>query len=122
MNKELRKIESEKKRKEELRRLKGIVNEASIVILIFILKKFFKEGTEAAIKAVDTFQDIGIKDGFQIGSKHFKERNENVLEGYRLADLLVEKIEDPDLLDLINNSRYVTQIIEKYRKIIYPER
>lgn len=86
------------------------------------MKKFFKEGTEAAIKAVDTFQDIGIKDGFQIGSKHFKERNENVLEGYRLADLLVEKIEDPDLLDLINNSRYVTQIIEKYRKIIYPER
>src|SRR6478672_7951226 len=79
LNKELRKIESEAEQKKELSRLKKIVNEASIVILIFLLRKFFVEGTEAAIKAVDTFKELGVEEGFQIGSKHFEGRNENVM-------------------------------------------
>lgn len=122
LNKELRKIESDTKRKRELRRLKDIINEASIVIFIFLLKKFFVEGSEAAIKAVDTFKDLGIEDGFQIGSKHFEGRNENVMQGYMLAKSLLDNIEDPELIDLINNSNYITQIINRYHKIIYPKK
>lgn len=119
LNKELRKIESEAKQKKELAKIKRIVNEASIVILIFLLRKFFIEGTEAAIKAVDTFKELGIEEGFQIGSKHFEGRNENVMQGYKLAEALMANIEDPELIDLINNSKYATQIIDRYRKIIY---
>ena len=121
LNKELRKIEAEAEQKKELSRLKKIVNEASIVILIFLLRKFFIEGTEAAIKAVDTFKELGVDEGFQIGSKHFEGRNENVMQGYKLAEALMANIEDSELLDLINNAKYTTQIIERYRKIIYPK-
>ena len=117
LNKHLRKLETQQQRELELRRLKKIVNEASIAVLIFSLKKFFIEGTEAAIKAVDTFSDFGIE-GFQIGSKYFSERNDNVLAGQKLADALIATIDDKELLDLINNSRYANQIVDRYRKFV----
>jgi len=117
LNKSLRKLETQKLRDNELRRVKQIVNEASIAVLIFYLKKFFNDGTEAAEKAVDTFSELGVE-GFQIGSKYFSERNENVLAGQKLAEALMNNIEDKELLDLINNSKYANQIIESYRKFI----
>ncbi|TPD67280.1 hypothetical protein [Flavobacterium microcysteis] len=117
LNKHLRRLETQKQRQLELRRLKKIINEASIAVMIFYLKKFFIEGTEAAIKAVDTFFDFGIE-GFQIGSKYFSGRNENVLAGQKLAVTLMESIDDQELLKLINNSKYANQIVERYRKFI----
>src|SRR5690349_19549000 len=78
LNERLRKLPTEKERSDELSRLKDIVNEASLVILIILLRSFFAEGTRAAIQAVDTFKELGIE-GFQIGSKVFSERNENVM-------------------------------------------
>lgn len=117
LNKHLRKLETQKQRDEELKRLKSIINEASIAVLIFFLKKFFNEGTEAAIKAVDTFSEFGVE-GFQIGNKYFSDRNENVLAGQKLADALMQTIEDKELIDLINNSKYANQIIDRYSKFI----
>ena len=43
------------------------------------------------------------------------------MQGYKLAEALMANIEDSELLDLINNAKYTTQIIERYRKIIYPK-
>ena len=117
LNKHLRRLDTQQQREVELRRLKKIVSEASIAVLIFSLKKFFIDGTEAAIKAVDTFSEFGIE-GFQIGSKYFSERNENVLAGQKLADALIDTIDDPELLDLINNSKYANQIVDRYRKFV----
>lgn len=117
LNKRLRKLDNKDLSRKELSRLKDIVSEASLVIFIFLLKRFFTEGSNAAKKAVDIFGELGI-DGFQIGSKYFRERNENVIEGDKLADALLATIDDKDLLGLINNSNHVYQIVDRYRKLI----
>lgn len=117
LNKRLRKLDNKDLSRKELSRLKDIVSEASLVIFIFLLKRFFTEGSNAAKKAVDIFGELGI-DGFQIGSKYFRERNENVIEGDKLADALLATIDDKDLLVLINNSNHVYQIVDRYRKLI----
>lgn len=117
LNERLRKLDNKDLSKKELLRLKEIVSEASLVVFIFLLKRFFMEGSNAAKKAVDIFGELGIE-GFQIGSKYFSERNKNVIEGDKLADALIATIEDKELLDLINNSNQVYQIVDRYRKII----
>ena len=117
LNRRLKKINDKQLSKQELLRLRNIVSEASLVIFIFLLKRFFTEGSNAAKEAVDTFKFLGVE-GFQIGSKYFSERNENVIQGDNLADELISIIHDHKLLDLINNSSHVYQIIEEYRKFI----
>lgn len=117
LNEKLRKMNNKDLSKKELSRIKGIVSEAALVIFIFLLKRFFTEGSNAAKKAVDVFKELDIE-GFQIGSKYFSERNENVIEGDKLADALIQSIDDKDLLNLINNSTQVYQIIDRYKKLI----
>ena len=117
LNDRLRKLKNKELSRKELSRLKDIVSEATLVVFIFLLKRFFTEGSNAAKKAVDVFSELGI-DGFQIGSKYFSERNENVIEGDTLADALIATIDDQELLDLINNSNQVYQIIDRYKRII----
>lgn len=117
LNERLRRYETEELSKSELNRLKDIANEASLVIFIFLLKRFFAEGTNAAIQAVDTFNELGVN-GFQIGSKFFSGRNENVMEGQLLADTLMNTITNQELITLINDSQYVSQIVNRYRDII----
>jgi hypothetical protein len=117
LNERLRRYETEELSKLELNRLKDIANEASLVIFIFLLKRFFAEGTNAAIQAVDTFNELGVN-GFQIGSKFFSGRNENVMEGQLLADTLMNTITNQELITLINDSQYVSQIVTRYRDII----
>jgi hypothetical protein len=120
LNEHLRKLNNKELSRKELSRLKDIVSEASLVVFIFLLKRFFTEGSNAAKKAVDVFSELGIE-GFQIGSKYFSERNANVIEGDRLADALISTIDEPELLNLINNSIQVYQIIDRYKKIIAQE-
>lgn len=117
LNERLRKIDNEKLSKRELSRIKEVVSEASLAIFIFLLKRFFDEGSNAAKQAVDTFAELGIE-GFQIGSKYFSGRNENVIEGDILADALLATIEDKELIELINNSKYVYQIVDRYKEFI----
>jgi hypothetical protein len=117
LNERLKKLQSEKERTDELARLKDIANEASLVILIVLLRSFFEEGTRAAIQAVDTFQELGIE-GFQIGSKVFSGRNEDVMRGELLADKLEQMITTPGLSDLIKNSRYPYQVLNRYKQFV----
>ncbi len=117
LNERLRKLDNKELSKKELSRLKDIVSEASLVVFIFLLKRFFTEGSNAAKKAVDIFSELGIE-GFHIGSKYFSERNENVIEGDELAEALISTIDDKELLNLINNSTQVYQIIDRYKQVI----
>ncbi|HCY77478.1 MAG TPA: hypothetical protein DHV28_16300 [Ignavibacteriales bacterium] len=113
----LKKIPTQLERKKEINRLRKIINEASYIVFIFLLIKFFKEGTNAAIKAVDTLKSLDI-DEFQIGSQVFKGRNENVMNGDNLAQKLLDTIEDEKLVKLIKKSNYSKDIIERYRPFI----
>lgn len=117
LNEHLRQFPKGQENKTELARLKDIVNEASIVIFIFLMKRFFLDGTDAAIQAVDTFKELGVK-GFQIGSKKFADRNKNVMKGKELAAKLIDSITNEELKELVNESQYANQIIEKYKPII----
>jgi hypothetical protein len=113
----LRKFKRGQQCNAELARVKGIVNEASLVVFIFLLRRFFSDGTNAAIQAVDTFKELGIK-SFQIGSKEFSGRNKNVMKGEKLAEKLLKTITDEDLKLLIMESKNVTQIINRYKPFI----
>lgn len=117
LNERLRKIDTEKARAEELKRLKEIADEASLVVLILLLRKFFSEGSNAAIQAVDLFKELGVE-GFQIGSKYFTGRNENVMEGELLAEGLMDTIKSPELKTLILKSEYPFQILNRYKDLI----
>lgn len=117
LNERLRKIDTEKARAEELKRLKEIADEASLVVLILLLRKFFSEGSNAAIQAVDLFKELGVE-GFQIGSKYFSGRNENVMEGELLAEGLMDTIKSPELKILILQSEYPFQILNRYKDLI----
>lgn len=117
LNERLNRFPKGKESGAELARIKDIVNEASIVIFIFLIKRFFIDGTNAAKQAVDTFKDLGIE-SFQIGSKKFADRNKNVMKGQELANQLMNSITSEDLKSLINESQYVTQIIERYKPLI----
>lgn len=117
LNERLRRFPKGVESKAELARLKSIINEASLVVFIFLLKRFFSEGTNAAIQAVDTFKELGIK-SFQIGTKQFADRNKNVMKGEELANQLLESLKNNEIKALVNESNYVTQIIDKYKPLI----
>jgi len=110
-----RKKEDEKK--QELLRLRAISNEASTLTFLFLLNKFFNEGTEAAKRAVDIFNELGV-DGFYIGSNFFSGRNDKVIQGSELSKQLLGSIKDEKARDLINKSNYVSEIINVYKKFI----
>lgn len=104
-------------RKKELERIKSISNEASIIVYIYLLNKFFKEGSSAAKSAVDTFKELNIE-GFYIGQNYFSGRNNKVLQGERIAQVLLESIKDEKAKDLILKSDHVSDILDKYKELI----
>lgn len=112
-----RQFRSREERRKQIQRVKEISNEASFVTFIFIIKKSFNEGSTAAKNAVDTFRDLNV-DGFRIGSKYFSNRNKNVLEGDLLAEALLKSISNPRIRSLIEDSKYVSDILEAYKEII----
>ncbi|MFW5879202.1 MAG: hypothetical protein ACOCUV_00100 [bacterium] len=108
---------TKKERKEEYNRLRGISDEASTVIFIFLLNKFFIDGSKAAKHAVDKFKELDV-DGFYIGSNYFSGRNEKVLQGENIAKKLIDSLGESPAKKLVLNSEYVSQIIDEYRKLI----
>ena len=113
----LSRVDTQNEKDAEFKRLKGIVDEATSAGIIFLLLKTFQEGHEAAKMAVDTFQDLGVE-GFSIGSQYFEGRNENVMRGEVLAQKLLDKISDEELVQLISDSDYLYEIINYYRRYV----
>lgn len=111
------KFKTKSDRKKEINRLKGISEEASTVVFLFLLNKFFTEGAKAARQAVDTFKELGV-DGFFIGGNYFSERNEKVIQGDKISENLLASIKDEKAKELVTNSNYVSEILEKYRSLI----
>ncbi|MDR0473746.1 MAG: hypothetical protein LBH43_08785 [Treponema sp.] len=78
----------------------------------------FIEGTNEASTAVDVFKELGIQK-INIGEKEYFERNKNVLEGDNLYYSLLESIENKEFKKLINNSKYFSDIIERYKNVYF---
>jgi len=78
----------------------------------------FLEGTKAASEAVDIFKKLGVPK-MNIGKKEYFERNDNVLEGDRLYDFLLDSIQSHELKKLISNSNYYSEIIDRYKNVSF---
>jgi hypothetical protein len=111
------KKDSKKARKVEFTRLRGISNEASTVVFIFLLNKFFNDGSKAAMHAVDTFKDLNVE-GFYIGSNYFSDRNDKVMQGEIIAKKLIDSLGESPAKKIVLESNYVYQILDEYRNFI----
>lgn len=114
-NRILSKIKDESKKKEEFVRMKEVVDEATLLIFIFVTKKIFIEGSNAAKNAVDTLRELGVKE-FYLGDAKFAGRNENVVLGDKLADRLFASL-NRDMRSLLTDSIYMSDIINKYKTL-----
>lgn len=112
-NKLLNKISNEEEKKGELRRMKEVVDEATLLLFIFVTRRFFEEGSEAAKRAVDIFKELGVNE-FYLGSTKFEGRNENVLMGEVLANKLFESL-PYEMRSVIAESRFMSDILDRYR-------
>lgn len=115
-NRLLSKIKDLDKKKKKIIQMKEIVDEATLLTFIFVTRKIFLEGSLAAKKAVDTLNELGVKE-FYLGNTKFTERNENVVLGDDLAQKLFDSL-DVDAKNLILNSTYMYDILNKYKNLI----
>lgn len=93
-----------------------LVDEVAIVMLIFVLKRFFQDGTKIAMEAADIYSKLDL-DGFSVGGVHFKGRNENVMMGEVLSNILLVTL-SPEIRELIQDKEHPYQIIEMYRNYV----
>ena len=98
------------------KRVNEITEEATLALLVFILEKFFSDGTKTAKVAVDVFKELNI-DGFSIGGIHYSKRNKYVLMGDDLAKLLTGSLSD-DIKEIIKNKSFPYEIIDMYKNFI----
>lgn len=113
----LRKEKTKIGKRKELARLKSISDEATTIVFLFLINKFFIEGARAAKQAVDTLKELKVE-GFFIGNNYFSERNEKVVQGDEISQMLISSIQDKKAKDLITKSNYISEILDEYRKII----
>ena len=114
---QLIKFKTKSDRRKEISRLKIISDEASTIVFLFLINKFFIEGSKAAKEAVDSFKELNVE-GFYIGGNYFSERNEKVLQGDKISEKLLSTIKDENAKELVVNSKYVSEILDKYRTLI----
>jgi hypothetical protein len=86
------------------------VGTIKLAVLIFALQEFFREGSSAAIRAVDEFKTLGVP-GFKVGSSLFEGRNENVMRGYELAEALRRAVGDPEVLSAIDHASRMRDLV-----------
>jgi hypothetical protein len=108
------KNKTKEEKKKIISKMNDIVNECSYACFVFSLKQLFEEGTNSASEAITIFKSIGT-DNFSIGKKEFSENNDNVLEGKRLYELMINSISNEILKQMITESNYYSQIIDRYR-------
>ena len=89
---------------------KADLQRIQIVTFVKTLDEFLRDGTEAAIRSVDAFSELGVK-GFQIGTERFEGRNEAVMRGDNLSQRLRRTIEDPELLSVIESRQTLRDVV-----------
>jgi hypothetical protein len=75
-----------------------------MTVFVKSLDEFLRDGTEAAITAVDAFSSLGVE-GFRIGSEEFQGRNHAVMRGARLSEALRSAIGDDTIRPILSADR-----------------
>jgi len=86
-----------------------------IAIFVRVLDEFLRDGTAAAVAAVDTLSDLGVQ-GFTVGRERFAGRNDAVMRGERLANGLRSVTGDLFPRDLIESESGLKHLIIKLGK------
>ena len=108
----IRRLTRENKRKYR-DNVNELVDEASIALFIFFIQKFLKQGTEIAQKAADVYTSLNLE-GFWIGREKYEGRNENVMMGEKLANILLNNISQ-NLKKIIEEADQPYEIINLYK-------
>lgn len=80
-----------------------------LVVFIYCLDDFLREGTNAARGAVQGLSRIGL-DGFSVGSNEFSGDNENVTRGETLANHLKAVVSKMELFASLPDGLGITQL------------
>lgn len=97
--------------KDYLRRIsKPDLQRIQMATFLKTLDEFLRDGTEAAIRSVDAFLELGVE-GFQIGSERFEGRNDAVMRGANLSQRLRRAIEDPEVLRVIESGQALRDVV-----------
>ncbi|MFA7654338.1 MAG: hypothetical protein WCX97_04905 [Candidatus Magasanikbacteria bacterium] len=119
-------LEPSEKRKENLKHtkrellrekrsiIKSLIDEATLLLFIFDIYRFFMRGTEEAKDTVDTFRKLDVM-GFSIGNQRFEDRNENVMRGEVLARNILS-IVDKETEATIKKAINFREILEPYKE------
>lgn len=109
------KIKRKEDRRKEYARMREIAEEATLLVFIFYIRKFFIDGSKAARDTVDILKKFKVNK-LNLGGEVFSKRNKNVMRGDKLANNLTSLI-DNDAKSLILQSEYASQILKKYKNM-----
>jgi hypothetical protein len=103
----------------ELRRplSRDAVRQIQLVAFVKSLDEFLRDGTDAAVHAVDEFRSLGVE-RFRIGSEEFEGRNEAVMRGARLSERLRSSVGDDSLQRFIAMDRPLRDVILSMARIL----
>ena len=86
-----------------------------IAVFVRVLDEFLRDGTAAAVAAVDTLNELGVQ-GFTVGRERFAGRNDAVMRGERLANTLQGVAGDLFPPDVIESESGLKRLIIKLGK------
>jgi hypothetical protein len=89
---------------------RNAIRQIHIIAFIKSLDDFLREGTQAAVRAVDQFESLGVR-GFRIGSEEFAGRNDAVMRGQVLADRLRNAVANDSLGRFLSMDRPLREVI-----------
>jgi hypothetical protein len=111
-SKVLSRFETPESRKGEYAKMKAMSEEATLLVFIFVLRKFFLEGSRMAKATVDELKTFGVK-SFNFGKTCFSRRNRNVILGDILAQKLFSII-DNKARQLLLDKNQIYEILQVY--------
>ena len=82
------------------------------IIFVVAISRFLRDGTRAAKLATDAFQSLGAG-GFRVGNTEFQGRNDNVMMGQHLAELLEGTLGNDEIRGWANSNRPLGDIIRQ---------
>jgi len=90
----------------------SVKSDISLLVFVFSLRQFLREGSRAAEAAAKESIRLGLS-GFQVGEQVFEPGNDNTLRGQRLSEALWEQIKDQRIRNLLESEHTLTGLTEK---------
>lgn len=104
--------EQEESKRKRLKR--EDISYIQLAVFVYSLNWLLREGTKAAQRSIEVLEDFGAA-GFNVGSVAFRKDNENTLLGRRLAEKLIQSLENTSLLEHVRKAKSISALIKNLR-------